>query len=208
MKSNTSIATITIILVIIATLWGMYYFRAPEEISLVPNEPSTTRYTNNTLGLSIVVPNNYIRNESYEYLMPADNKTLEGVAFRVPTSLATGTNLSNDSYLSIEQALSTSTTGTCSPYLFLDSNGASVVSTTTSGNTTFSHASLTGAGAGNRYEEHVYTLRTSSTTCAAIRYFIHYSVFENYPVGTVREFDKSQLLSDFDSMRASLIALP
>jgi len=43
--------------------------------------------------------------------------------------------------------------------------------------------------AGNRYEEQVWALKDSSP-CFAVRYFIHSTVVENYPEGTVIEFDK------------------
>ena len=68
---------------------------------------------------------------------------------------------------------------------------------------TYSVASSTGAAAGNRYEETVYAL-PGTNHCIAVRYFIHYGVIENYPVGLVREFDKKSLLKEFDTIRRTL----
>lgn len=70
--------------------------------------------------------------------------------------------------------------------------------------TFFNVASSTGAGAGNRYEEIVYAI-PGTNPCQAVRYFIHYSFFENYPVGTVREFDKKTIVTQFDQIRRTLI---
>jgi hypothetical protein len=40
--------------------------------------------------------------------------------------------------------------------------------------------------------------------CTAVRYFIHYSVFENYPPGTVKAFDHAALVATFDAIRRTL----
>ena len=72
--------------------------------------------------------------------------------------------------------------------------------------TEYSFASSTGAAAGNRYEEDVYALATSSP-CTAVRYFIHSAAIENFPAGTVREFDRGALLTEFDKIRQSLISV-
>ena len=61
----------------------------------------------------------------------------------------------------------------------------------------------TGAGAGNRYFETVYAI-SGSSPCFAVRYFIHYSVIENYPAGTVQQFNEPALVSQFDSIRRTL----
>lgn len=36
------------------------------------------------------------------------------------------------------------------------------------------------------------------------RYYIHYTNVENYPEGTVREFDRAVLLAAFDTIRDSV----
>jgi hypothetical protein len=65
-------------------------------------------------------------------------------------------------------------------------------------------ASTTGAAAGNRYEETVYAI-PGTNPCVAVRYFVHYGVIENYPPGTVRQFDKQALLDQFDRIRRTLV---
>jgi hypothetical protein len=117
--------------------------------------------------------------------------------------MATGTNLSSDSYISIEQIPYTDIPRgqTCSAALFVDPE--TPVSNMTDNDIQYSVASSTGAGAGNRYEEHVYAI-PGTNPCIAVRYFIHYGVFENYPSGTVKHFDETALLKEFDTIRRSL----
>jgi hypothetical protein len=71
------------------------------------------------------------------------------------------------------------------------------------GNFKYLNASTTDAGVGNRYEEYVHTIE-GTNPCVAIRYFIHYSAIENYPAESVTEFDKPELLAQFDAIRGSL----
>ena len=109
------------------------------------------------------------------------------------------TNLSADSYISVEK-LATSTA--CTPNLFLSNNVKQV--TVVDGDTQYSVASSSGAGAGNRYEEIVFVLPRINP-CYAIRYFIHSTVVENYPAGTVSKFDRSALINQFDLIRGTLV---
>jgi hypothetical protein len=70
--------------------------------------------------------------------------------------------------------------------------------------TKYSVASSSEAGAGNRYSETVYSI-PGTNPCLAIRYFIHYTVFENYPIGSITQFNLPNILSQFDSVRKTLI---
>lgn len=126
-------------------------------------------------------------------------KDIKGVQFTIDPSIATGTNLASDSYLSVEELPQIEH---CSATLFLDT-GAKAATTTDSG-TEYSIASSTGAGAGNRYLEWVWALPGTSP-CIAVRYFIHYGAIENYPKGAVHAFDKESLLLQFDAMRRTLM---
>jgi len=161
-------------------------------------------YANSSEGFSLGLPSEYSVDESYTYQELGPNKDIFGIKFTIPTSVATGTNLGADSYLSVEQIPQANPPAVdCSASLFLDQG--SISSVVTEGNTTYSVASSTGAGAGNRYEETVYAL-PGTNPCVAVRYFIHYGVIENYPAdGAVREFDKHALLSQFDAIRSTLI---
>jgi hypothetical protein len=69
---------------------------------------------------------------------------------------------------------------------------------------TYSVSSSMGAGAGNRYEETVYAL-VGTRPCFAVRYFVHYGAIENYPSGTIQQFNKQALLKEFDSIRRTLV---
>jgi membrane-bound inhibitor of C-type lysozyme len=154
-------------------------------------------YANSDAGFSLRLPAGAVIDESYRYQELGPNKDIYGIKFTIPASIATGTNLSADSYLSVEAIPQTEE---CSAALFLDRAAARAV---TDGGTLYSIASTTGAAAGNRYEETVYAL-SSTNRCIAVRYYIHYGVFENYAPGLVREFDQQALLAQFDAMRRTL----
>jgi membrane-bound inhibitor of C-type lysozyme len=170
-------------------------------IALAPDQPGISLpvfYSNGSAGISIRLPQGYTPNESYKYQELGPGKDIAGVKFTIPTTTSTGTNLSSDTYLSVEEIPKTTT---CSANLFLD--GAKAVSVT-DGENEYSVASSTGAGAGNRYQEVVYAL-PGTNPCVAVRYYIHYGVLENYPAGTVQAFDEQALLSEFDAIRRTLV---
>jgi len=150
---------------------------------------------------SLRLPAGFSADPSYQYEIDP-SKNISGVKFIVPSSLADGTNLSKDSYVSIEN-LPKAVLCTADLFLYGTAHSGTPMEIT-EGGTTFSVASSTDAGAGNRYEEIVYAL-PDTNPCTAIRYFIHYSVFENYPPGTVKEFNQSSLLRKFDQIRSTWI---
>jgi len=159
----------------------------------------TEAYVNNGDGYSIRYPEGYAIDESYRYQSMGPNKDIAGTKLSISAALAQGTNLSSDTYLSVETIPQTRE---CDAKLFLDQ--ASGSSTVVDREVTYSVASSTGAAAGNRYEETVYAL-PGTNPCIAVRYFVHYGVIENYPAGAVREFDADALLAGFDAMRRTLI---
>jgi len=110
-----------------------------------------------------------------------------------------GTNLSSDTYLSVESKMGA--INSCSAEIFLDTPTSSGF--VDEGGRRYSIAKMSGAGAGNRYDETVYATPVDGG-CIAVRYFVHYSVFENYPEGTVTRFEEARLLSTFDSIRKTL----
>lgn len=159
-------------------------------------------YENGTQGFSIRYPLGYTSKDNYQYLEFGQGKEIGGVSFNIPFSLAEGTNLGQDSYISVEEIPQTQE---CSANLFLDAGTVNLpISSITDNGVDYSVASSTGAGAGNRYEETVYAI-PSTNPCVAIRYFIHYSVFENYPPGAVKRFDEQALLTQFDAIRRTLV---
>ena len=161
-------------------------------------------YENGQNGFSLRYPSGYTVDENYAYQAFGPGKDIRGVKFTIDPSIATGTNLSNDSYFSVEQLpQSNPPAGGCDARAFLDTGAKTATSTLQDGGTEYSFASTTGAAAGNRYEESVYAI-PGTDPCIAVRYFIHYGVLQNYPAGAVRQFDEASLKQQFDAMRRAL----
>lgn len=172
------------------------------------NKTSLIKTYNNMFdGFSVKYPDGFTIDDTYAYQGIGPDKIIGGVKFTIPTSITVDTNLSNDSYISIESINGIPRTQSCVANLFLGQDVAA--QEVVDEGVAYSVGSSTGAGAGNRYEETVYALsknHTDSTgSCFAVRYFIHYGVIENYPVGAVKEFNKQKLLSEFDAIRRTLI---
>jgi membrane-bound inhibitor of C-type lysozyme len=149
-------------------------------------------------GVKTDTVDGYTINESFQNTLNPST-TISGVQFTIPVSVATGTNLSSDSYLSIEHIPNSET---CDAEMFLD--GAHATSTLVENGITYSVASSTNAGAGNRYEETIYVVKESNP-CVAVRNLIHYTVLDNHASGTVTEFDELSLKAVFDQIRQTII---
>jgi membrane-bound inhibitor of C-type lysozyme len=156
-------------------------------------------YESGEAGFSMRYPAGYMVDAEYEYQGLGPDKSIGGVKFRIADSIAAGTNLASDSYLSVEQMPRGEA---CTASRFLAP--APAATAVTDGGATYSVARSTEAAAGNRYEESVYAL-LGTNPCVAVRYFIHYGVLQNYPAGAVRGFDRAALLSQLDAMRRTLI---
>lgn len=167
-------------------------------VAVASNRGSLPNVYASTTAFSLRYPANFTVKENYVYQALGPGKTIPGVSFIIDPSIATGTNLASDTYLSVEHR---TVAGDCSALVFLD--GVKQATTVTEGDTTYSFASTTGAAAGNRYEETVYAL-PGTNPCTAVRYLIHYGVFENYPAGSVTAFDEGALKATFDAMRRTL----
>lgn len=148
-------------------------------------------------GFSIHYPAGYSVDEAYKYQALGPGKDIAGVKFTIDPAVASGTNLSVDSYVSVEHIAGAPA---CTAELFLDGAKAQDI---TEGGMQYSFASTTGAGAGNRYEEAVYAL-PGTEPCIAVRYFLHYGALENYPAGAVEAFDRGALVRQFDQVRRTL----
>lgn len=208
-------------LIIIALFVGLagYYVASHRDIGPVPQVSSGPTppaaadglpqvYENDAMGIELRFPalvastseglsNAYKADESYVYQI-SPTKIIPGVKFTIPLDHATGTNLSNDSYLSVETF---GLPGECDAVLFLDGKHDSLPLSEEGVN--YLVATSSNAGAGNRYEETVYAIE-GTDPCLAVRYLIHHTVVENYPAGAVSEFDRAALLSEFDKIRRSL----
>lgn len=162
----------------------------------------TSVYHNGALGFTVRYQPDYTVDEDYSYKALGPGKSIPGIKFTIPDSFATGTNLATNSYLSIE-TMKLATSGSCTAGSFL-SEAATSSDTVETNNVTYSVATSTDAGAGNRYEETVFALITPRQ-CLAVRYLLHYSVLENYASGTVKAFDRVAIKRSFDAIRESLI---
>lgn len=160
---------------------------------------TTSVYASTTLGYSISYPQGYMVNEAYAYDQFGPKKLVKGVSFTIPAAMATGTNLSADTHVSVEELPRAKN---CTADIFIPANVKAAA--LTDGTTQYSVASTSGAGAGNFYEETVYAL-TGSKPCTAVRYYVHSTNIGNYPQGAVTEYDKASLLSAFDTIRRSLV---
>ncbi|HJW40001.1 MAG TPA: hypothetical protein VJ476_02095 [Rhizomicrobium sp.] len=158
---------------------------------------SWAHYSNATLGYTIAYPANWTLDTNYVSASLGPDHEIHGTAFHVPAAMTAGTNLSTDSALSVESIPESN----CMPSQFVDP--AENVHTVHAGGLTYTAASSSDAGAGNRYETQVFVVADTSP-CLAMRYFIHYAAIENYDPGTVKAFDKARLLRTFDAIRATL----
>ncbi len=165
----------------------------------------TEYYANGGKGFSIRYNKGFTIDDKFTYQNLGPGKDISGVKFTIPASLASGTNLSTDSYLSVEQIPNVKD---CSASLFLP-EGSNVKMVPSNPNDltdqiVYSMGTISDAAAGNRYDETVYA-SPYYNSCIAIRYLIHYGVFENYPAGTIKKFDEQALLSQFDQIRKTLV---
>lgn len=188
-----------IALVLVAA--GGYYMWAspgttPEETPPVVEVPTTNTYATSTF--SIVYPKEFTLDTSYKY-EGVPKKPIDGVKFTIPLTMATTTNLSADSYVSVEWLPRAKT---CTGDIYIPTNVKA--SEKTEGGVKYSIATTSGAAAGNLYEEYVYAFPESSP-CVAVRYFIHSTNLGNYTPGAVRAFDRALLMRTFDSIRQSLV---
>ncbi len=169
---------------------------------IVAPDPSgllTQIYATSTAGFSIRFPQGYTIDQTYQYEALGPGKSIAGVKLTIPAALAAGTNLSRDSYVSVEWMPGATT---CSANLFLDTNNK--VSTFSDAGVDYSVATTSGAGAGNLYDEAVFAIPGTSP-CTAVRYFIHSTQVANYPEGTVVAFDKAKVITELDFIRRSLV---
>ncbi|MFA7302777.1 MAG: hypothetical protein WC030_03455 [Candidatus Paceibacterota bacterium] len=189
---NTIIKALVVTVLLVAAVLTLHLYGAPPK---TPTDQEVSQVYSSEM-FSIRTPKGYTVDESYTYQALGPGKEIKGVKFTVPVSLAEGTNLSSDSYVSVEQMPAVDY---CAADLFLDLPGRGVA---TDGKQLV--ASSTGAAAGNRYEEVVYAI-AGTKPCVAVRYFIHYGMIENYPEGSVHAFDRTALQQEFDAIRSTLV---
>lgn len=134
------------------------------------------------------------------------NATTSGMVLahiEVPKSFEAGTNF-GDARFTVGTSADPSAIAEC-----LTSPKGNYGSTTpvTMNGVPFTKITFTGAGAGNRYDTTSYRA-VRGNQCYAVEYTIHYGVIENYPVGTVKEFDEARVQSALEKMVQSFQFLP
>ena len=152
-------------------------------------------------SLANATADGYSVDESFKNVQSPE-LSIDGVKFTIPKALASGTNLSQDTYLSVEHI--PEVVG-CTADLFFD--GTQKNTPVVDAGVTYSVATSSGAGAGNRYEDVVYALQ-GSNPCVAVRYMVHYGALENYATtssSTIKAFNSNALLAQFDQIRRTLI---
>lgn len=195
-----------IAIAVVLLVAGAWFFRGaifpsggpPTSEETATTTSSVLTYASSTLGLSVSYPSTLTLNPAYSFAFSA-TKSINGASFTIPASMATGTNLSSDTRVSVEVLPRAKK---CSADIFMVDNV--VARNVVDAGKTYSFASSTGAGAGNRYEEMVYAFPNSSP-CVAMRYYIHSTALENYEPGAVREFDRAALVALFDTIRRSAV---
>ncbi len=192
---------IALALAVVLSVAGFYTWKVlgSKAAPAVPQVAADTRSTYATSTYSVKYPGDFTIDTRYTYDQFGPKKLIHGVKFIIPSTMATGTNLSADTGISVEQLPRAKN---CTGDIYLKANVTA--HTITEGGIKYSFASSTGAAAGNRYEEDVYALATSSP-CTAVRYFIHSAAIENFPAGRVRAFNRGALLTKFDKIRQSLV---
>jgi len=159
------------------------------------------RYTDPKLGWTIDHPPDVMISSVPVYVEVLSGSDSTGdkmdiVSFVVPLRLWNGTNLHNDTTLSVISGQSA-----CAPSQ--SSDPSTQIQTLKADGRTYTVLIAQDAGAGNRYETREYFIHDTSP-CIAVRYFIHSSAIENYDPGTVKAFDEKTLLALFDRIRATL----
>lgn len=157
-------------------------------------------FASTEFGFSLRYPPGYTINGGYVYQGLGPGQDITGVSFTIPASMAEGTNLSDDTRISVETLPDAPA---CTADHFLPA-GAPAPTTVTENGTQYSMASLDDAGAGNLYGETVYAL-VGTAPCLAVRSFIHSTNIANYDPGTVTAFDEAALVAQFGAIRKTLI---
>lgn len=148
-------------------------------------------------GYTILYPPHFTVDTHHSYDALGKGRSIVGTSFTVPGSISQGTNLSPDSYLSVEVFPFI----TCTPHAYLSSPEDQ--KPVTDGTRTWLVATDDEGAAGSVYEETVYALQ-GSTPCIGVRYFVHSANIGNFDPGAVRAFDEGKLTALFDAMRTSL----
>jgi len=154
-------------------------------------------YSNAGLGFDAKIPQGFAVNEAYFNYTLGPGREIPGVSFTIPASLAEGTNLSDDTRISVEML----SRAACRPSDFISTTSKGTPITV--GQNSYVYAVSSGAGAGNRYEESIYVTKQREI-CYGVRFFIHSTALENYDPGTRTAFDRDALIGTFKGIMQTI----
>ena len=201
--NNKKVIVAIIVLIALLAVLGFYFYKSDD----TSTASSENVYKDFDRGYTISFPSkisssNVVDDNTFQIFDGRSNRGDQGVEFLIPKSMTIETNLSKDSSVTITQNPSDIE---CKAENSRLTNNGKVFNLSDKGVQYFV-ATSSDAAAGNRYEQVVYTI-VNSKPCTTIGYNIHSTVFENYPEGTVKRFDKQALIKKFDEIRRSLVLL-
>lgn len=172
------------------------------ESELSPRTGDWATFKSPTSGFSISYPPGYTVDPAYNYQDFGGDTDIAGVSFTIPETMTSKTNLASDTHVSVETLPNAAS---CTADLFLpdDPSGEGQVQRVKEGDTEYSVMEANEGAAGNVYEQHAYAL-IGSSPCLAVRYFIHSGEIGAYDP-PVHAFDRPALISQFDTIRKSLV---
>lgn len=168
-----------------------------EKLPEVTIDPNWKKYSNDTYTFSIEYPIDFIQNENYIYQALGPGKDIKGVAFTISEAHNKGTNLSSDSYFSVEQLPGDQE---CTARNFI--SNPLTENTVEENGRTYSVVTGGDAAAGNRYEDTVFATKINSI-CYGLRLMVHTTVIENYEPGTIKEYDRQKLVTLYNRFRST-----
>ncbi|MDD4989201.1 MAG: hypothetical protein PHV42_02145 [Candidatus Pacebacteria bacterium] len=180
---------------------GTLSFFSPTLPTPSPAKPvSFLEYRSDESGYTIQYPSNFFVNESGKNPLNGTDP-FYGIFFNFPSSFTAGTNLSKESYISVE----TKAEVQCTPGDFLDQGGgpSPKPADIQSNGIYWTGGFSADAAVGNLYEETAYTT-IHNGTCYGVKLFLHSGNIGNYDPGTIRSFDADTINSIFKGMVSSI----
>jgi hypothetical protein len=155
--------------------------------------------TFSTAGFLIKYPKDFTVNPNYKNETSGPDRIFMGVSFIAPNPLQPGTNLGGV-VVSFEEDPNPAQ---CEAKSFIDPAMAKFAKqeNVVINGTTYTIVTTGDAAAGNYYEE--YVIAFPGETCRSARLLIRSGNIGNYDPGTIKEFNKTSLLSIFETMVAS-----
>lgn len=193
---------------LIMVVGGIVYFLQSKARVATPAVESTAQAslqaatsTYATTTFSVVYPANFSVDSNFANNEVSNKKLIGGVKFSIPDTMATGTNLAAETFVSVEQLPRAKI---CSGDIYLKDNVKST--TVKDGGVNYSFATTSQAAVGATYDEYVYAL-VGSNPCTAVRYYILTSDMGTYSPGEAKPYDAAALMKIFDDIRHSLVLI-